>query len=201
MMLRFTRAAVAAAALAVAVPASAQAAATATDRAFVREMVPHHEMAVEMGEMAKMDGEHRQIRALAARIVSAQTGEIKTLRKIAKSLGVTPAKMPEDGKMSEAMMRDLETLGVSEEESGMAMDMHELHSAKHFDRAFIDMMIPHHAGAIRMARAELRKGTDARLRKLARAIISDQAREIRQMNAWRRAWYGKTSPEGGVPTA
>ena len=114
---------------------------------------------------------------------------------------MTPEKEPSGGKMSETMMRDLDTLGVTPEESGMAMDMHELHHAKPFDKAFIDMMIPHHAGAIRMARAERAKGTDSQLRKLASAIIRDQAKEIRQMNAWRKAWFGKSSPAGGVPTA
>jgi uncharacterized protein (DUF305 family) len=170
-----------------------------TDRAFVREMVPHHEMAVEMAEMARMDGEHAKVRRLARRVVDAQTGEIRTLEKIARRLGVTPESMPMDGKMSEQMVRDHETLGVSMEQSGMTMDMDDLHGAEPFDRAFIDMMIRHHQGAIRMARAERAEGRHPRLRRIARAIITDQAKEIRQMNAWRKAWYGATSPAGGVP--
>jgi uncharacterized protein (DUF305 family) len=170
-----------------------------TDRAFVREMIPHHEMAVDMAKMAKTDGEHAKIRRLARRIIGTQTGEIRTLEKIARRLGVTPASMPMDGEMSDQMLRDLETLGVSPTESGMSMDMHDLHGAKPFDRMFIDMMIPHHQGAIRMARAERVKGSHARLRRIARAIITGQAKEIRQMNTWRKAWYGATSPAGGVP--
>jgi uncharacterized protein (DUF305 family) len=62
-------------------------------------------------------------------------------------------------------------------------------------------MIPHHQGAIRMARAELAKGTNTKLRSIARGIITAQAAEIRQMNSWRKAWYGTTSPAGGVPKA
>ena len=180
-------------------PAAAQAKANATDRAFVREMVPHHQMATEMAAMAKTDGSHAKVRALGGRIVSAQTAEIKTLRRLAKSLGTSPAKMPEGGKMSTTMMRDLDRLGVSQEQSGMTMGMDELHGATAFDRMFIDLMIGHHQGAIRMARGELARGTDARVRKIASAVVSDQAKEIRQMNAWRKAWYGKASPAGGVP--
>ena len=200
-MHRSIRAAVCVAALTLSAPAAAHAAANDTDRAFVREMAPHHQMAIQMAAMAKTDGGHRQIRVLAAQIIKAQTSEIRTLRSIAKSLSVTPEKMPENGTMSDTMMRDFDTLGVSAESSGMSMDMHELHHAKPFDKAFIDMMIPHHAGAIRMARAERAKGTDSRLRKIASAIIRDQAKEIRRMNAWRKAWFGKSSPAGGVPTA
>jgi uncharacterized protein (DUF305 family) len=204
---RFTSAAALTVAVALAISATgiaapAQAvkpAANATDRAFVREMIPHHEMAVEMAKMARMHGEHAQIRTLAGKIITAQNREIRTLTTIAKSLGVSPAKMPANGHMSMQMMRDLHTLGVSMSQSGMTMNMSELDGAKPFDRKFIDMMIPHHQGAIRMARAELAKGKNAKLRSIARGIITAQAAEIRQMNSWRKAWYGKTSPAGGVP--
>jgi uncharacterized protein (DUF305 family) len=202
---RFARSAALAAVLVLPVagasPALADGTANATDRAFVREMIPHHQMATEMAKMAKTDGEHAKIRRLARRIITAQSAEIRTLKRIAKDLGVTPAEMPMDGEMSEQTMRDLETLGLAEEESGMAIDMHDLHGAKPFDRVFIDMMIPHHQGAIRMARAELAKGKNRRLRRIARNIVRDQAKEIRTMNAWREAWYGAPSPAGGVPTS
>jgi uncharacterized protein (DUF305 family) len=152
-----------------------------------------------MAKMARMHGEHAQIRTLAGKIITAQNREIRTLTTIAKSLGVSPAKMPANGHMSMQMMRDLHTLGVSMSQSGMTMNMSDLDGAKPFDRKFIDMMIPHHQGAIRMARAELAKGKNAKLRSIARGIITAQAAEIRQMNSWRKAWYGKTSPAGGVP--
>lgn len=46
------------------------------------------------------------------------------------------------------------------------------------DADFAAMMIPHHQGAIDMAKAELKYGKNARLRTLARNIIVDQQREI-----------------------
>jgi uncharacterized protein (DUF305 family) len=52
-----------------------------------------------------------------------------------------------------------------------------------------------------MARAELAKGKHCQLRRIARNIVRDQAKEICTMNAWRQAWYGAPSPAGGVPTA
>ena len=202
---RFARGAAVAAVLVLPVagasPALAAGTSNATDRAFVREMVPHHQMATDVADMARGGGEHAKIRRLARNIIKAQSPEIRTLEQIAKNLGVTPAGMPMGGEMNEQTMRDLKTLGVTEEQSGMGMDMHDLHGAKPFDRTFIDMMIPHHQGAIRMARAELAKGKDRRLRSIARTIVRDQAKEIRTMNAWRTAWYGTPSPAGGVPTA
>jgi uncharacterized protein (DUF305 family) len=190
-------AALAAVALLAAAPTAAQAKVTAVDRAFVREMIPHHKMAVEMAEMARMQAAHARIKTLAKSIIDDQNAEIRELTAIRKRLKVTP--LPSGHEEHEAMMRDAETLGLGMDEMGMDMDMDELDGAKPFDRKFIDMMITHHQGAIRMARAELAKGTSAQLRKIARAIVSAQKHEITQLNTWRKAWYGATSPSGGIP--
>jgi uncharacterized protein (DUF305 family) len=182
------------------VPAAAQAkGVTATDRAFVREMIPHHRMAVEMAEMARMDASHEQIKALAKSIIEGQNAEIRELTAIRKGLGVKP--LPGGDAGHELMMRDAETFGLTMGQMAMDMDMDELHGAKPFDRKFIDMMIPHHQGAIRMAGAELANGRSAKLRAIARAIVAAQKREITELNAWRKAWYGRTSPAGGIPPA
>jgi len=81
------------------------------------------------------------------------------------------------------------------------MNMSALNTARPFDRAFVDQMVPHHQGAIRMARAELAKGVDPQLRRISSAIVAAQAKEIGQMNSWRASWYGQPSPAGGVPPA
>jgi len=57
------------------------------------------------------------------------------------------------------------------------------------DHDFASMMIPHHQGAIDMAKAELVYGNDSVMRRLAQEILVDQQSEIDAM----RLWLGKTA--------
>src|SRR5271169_1597479 len=52
------------------------------------------------------------------------------------------------------------------------------------DHDFATMMIPHHQGAIDMAKAELSYGKDPVMRRLAQEILVDQQSEIDVMNLW-----------------
>lgn len=70
---------------------------------------------------------------------------------------------------------------------GAAMDrmMTAMHvpQSQDLDRDFVAMMVPHHQGAIDMAVAELRYGTNPRLKRIAQEIIIEQQQEIAAMNA------------------
>lgn len=158
---------------------------TEVDRAFVAGMVPHHQLAIEMAKVAQERGESPFVRELADEIVAAQSEEIRLMRRIDSELAKEGVEVGD--------------LGVPEHLTGMESSMAELESARPFDRTFIDMMVAHHAGAIRQARIEIEEGENEDLMALAQRIIEAQSREIRAMNEHRAEEFGAPSPSGGVP--
>jgi uncharacterized protein (DUF305 family) len=160
----------------------------AIDRAFIAGMIPHHESAVEMAEMALDEGESQFVEDLANDIVRSQNEEISRMREIDRQLAA-------QGVERGAMDMPAHEMGMDMDEEAMA----QLRDADPFDRAFIDEMVPHHQGAIRMARMQLAQGENAELKELAQQIVDAQAREIDAMNREREERFGAPSPAGGVP--
>ena len=151
------------------------------DRAFVKEMVPHHQSAVEMAELAQRHGERRQIKQLAREIIAAQNAEIERMRGL-------------DQRLADAGVAT-RSLDMTAHEMGTHMDPGALRRAEPFDRAFLDMMIPHHEGAIRMAKLQLERGRNRTVKRLAEGIVDAQTNEIALMHQWRIQWYGVTGHE------
>ncbi|HEY9862466.1 MAG TPA: DUF305 domain-containing protein [Candidatus Obscuribacterales bacterium] len=64
-----------------------------------------------------------------------------------------------------------------------------------FDLRFVDAMIPHHEGAIAMAKEAQQKSQRPEIQKLAAGIIAAQNREIGELKQWRQAWYPNASAQ------
>ena len=156
--------------------------ANGTDAAFVNAMIPHHEAAVDAADLALSRAEHRRLESLAEGIVQFQSAELATLRVGARRARRRPASRRA-------------TSGLSRSEQGMDHDPAALRDVADFDCAFLEMMIPHHEGAIRMARAELESGIHAELRRMSENIIDSQGFEIRQMKRFQRQWCDGSSSE------
>lgn len=161
--------------------------AAAAEQGFLQAMVPHHQSAVEMAKVAQVEGESSFVRRLADEIVRSQTAEVGQMKRIHQRLFGSPLEPNMGGHMA---------LGLSAEEAGMnhmggAM---MIRGKRPFDRAFVDQMVPHHQGAIRMAEAVLGRTRDPALRRLAEDVIAAQRREIREMNSFREREFGGPVP-------
>lgn len=57
------------------------------DSAFIEQMIPHHQGAIEMAKLAKTNAYHQEIKDMADDIISAQTNEIEIMRQWQKTWG------------------------------------------------------------------------------------------------------------------
>ena len=150
--------------------ASTAAGARDGDVAFAQMMIPHHQQAVEMAEVALQNPTASPaVKDLARQIKAAQGPEIATMSGWLKAWGApTSAAMDHGGggMMSEHQMR---TLGAT---SGAA-----------FDRMWLTMMVEHHRGAVSMAQEVLSTTADPEVGQLARAVVDGQQKEIATMQA------------------
>ena len=90
-------------------------------------------------------------------------------------------KMVQD--MMPAASDSASTKAYKEAHIKMMQDMHITYSGNS-DVDFVRGMIPHHQGAIAMAKVQLQSGKDAKMKELAKKIIADQEKEIAQMQDW-----------------
>jgi uncharacterized protein (DUF305 family) len=157
-------------------PASAAPAPAAPpDRAFLVGMVPHHQAAVDMAQVELDHGVDPRVRVLARSIVTDQQHEIgQMVRTAQEHYGFTPS-TTRPGPMGELMGQPI-TMDMSMMGPMLAPD-------PRVDHAFLTMMIPHHAAGVVMADEEITSGTDPGLKTLSSAIITEQSREIGQMQA------------------
>lgn len=155
---------------------------SAGDIAFAQLMIPHHEQAIQMADMAATNASSPQVKDLAAQIKKAQDPEIQTMSGWLDTWGA-PASMPSSSGSGGSM--DGMDMGGMTAGAGMmsAADMTKLDTTKGaaFDKMWLQMMITHHQGAISMAQQVASTTTDPQVKAMAEAIIKGQTAEIAAM--------------------
>lgn len=141
----------------------------AGDVMFAQMMIPHHQQAIEMADLALANAStSADVKGLAQQIRAAQDPEITTMH----------GWLREWGAPTSAAATDHGTNGMMSEQ-----DMASLKAAEgaEFNRTWLEMMIEHHRGAVTMAQDVLSSTEDAAVASLARAIVDGQKREIATM--------------------
>jgi uncharacterized protein (DUF305 family) len=136
---------------------------SAEDIAFAEMMIPHHEQAIEMSEIALLNTTNPDVLLLAQQIKDAQSPEIELMKSWDGVKSSTHAGHQMDGMLSDAEIAALRTAQGAE-----------------FDRLFLQGMIKHHEGAITMAQAVV-NSVNKEVADLAASIINAQELEISKM--------------------
>ena len=147
------------------------------DVTFAQEMIPHHQQAIEMADLAESRAESQEVKDLATDIEAAQGPEIETLTGWLESWGED---VPDEG------MSGMDHGDMSSDDMGGMMTADEMAdldaaSGAEFDQMFLTMMIEHHEGAIEMAKTEQSEGEFPEALDMAKEIETTQAEEIQTM--------------------
>jgi len=142
------------------------------DVEFAAGMVPHHQQAVVMADMAVAHGGTDDFLALAKAIKAAQQPEIEQMSGWLTGWG---EQVPDAG--SHAGHADMGMMSQQELDDLDAM------VGSGFEGMWLTTMVEHHEGALDMARSQLAKGENPEARKLAQSIITSQTAEIATMKA------------------
>lgn len=145
------------------------------DTAFAKSMLGHHRGALELAKVQLKYGTDEAMRQLAQDIIATQQLEIDILNKWLASHPDAARPKPNTEAMQQAYARSMDVLN-GDMVLGIADPMP--------DMAFARGMLPHHIGAVDMAKIQLRYGTDDEMRTLAKDIIATQQAEIERMEDW-----------------
>ncbi|WP_277866203.1 DUF305 domain-containing protein [Candidatus Synechococcus calcipolaris] len=141
---------------------------------FLREMIPHHQEAIDTAEIILARSQRPEMKAFAQEIIAVQSAEIQQMA------AWLAAWHPNENQPSQyqPMMRDLTNL-----------------EGDRLDQVFLEDMIMHHMGAVMMSQQLLRGNLveNEPVKPFAEAIVSSQSQEIQQMHTWLSAWFSSSS--------
>jgi uncharacterized protein (DUF305 family) len=150
----------------------------AADVAFAQLMIPHHQQAIEMADLALKYAKSPQVKELATQIKGAQDPEVEMMSQWLQDWGA-PMTMPSsDGDMGDMDMGGMGPAGMMSEEEIQALG--EARGAT-FDQMWLQMMIAHHQGAVAMAQQVLETTNDPQVTALAQDVVQAQQAEIDAM--------------------
>ena len=152
---------------------------TAADAKFLRDMIPHHQQALDMSALVAERTERAAMIDLAGRIESTQRDEITFMQNWLTERGLAPAET--DWHHHAHGDHAMEGMATHEQMAELAAS-----SGTAFDRLFLRLMITHHAGALVMVEDLLEAFGSARdpvLFEFVSDIETDQQAEIERMSA------------------
>jgi uncharacterized protein (DUF305 family) len=157
------------------------------DLRFIDAMIPHHQGAVEMAKEAQQKSKRPEIKTLADNIIKSQNQEITQMKQWRQAWYPKAGEKPmaynsQMGHMMEMSSDQMKTMMMSQDLGA---------ADANFDLRFLNAMIPHHEGAVTMAKDVLNKSKRPEVKQLAQEIIKTQNAEIEQMQQWRKTWYNK----------
>ena len=150
------------------------------DKSFIEMMIPHHQSANEMAQMALSRAKSPEVKKLAQKIIQEQTREISEMQTYFKQWYGT--ELPMKGmQMNMSRMGQPMVMSMQQQQMMSQEMMQALSNAPNFDQEFLRQMTRHHQMATMMAGMVVDSARHPEIRTLAQNIIRSQNEEIAQM--------------------
>jgi len=156
------------------------------DAHFIEQMIPHHEDAITMAQLAEIKAKTPEVKQLATNIIGSQGKEIDQMKSWYKQWFGRDLPTGKNVMTQHGMMGGNQSMHMGM--MGNETDSTRLENAVDFDKAFVEDMIPHHQMAVMMASMLKNGSSRPEMRKLADDIITAQTSEIDQMRGWLTQW-------------
>ena len=153
------------------------------DKAYLTDMIAHHQGALNMASQARELATKAEIRTLADAILSSQESEVRQMMDWQQkwNYSATDSSNPHAGHMMESSG----TMG--DDMANMEAKLNGL-SGEAYDKEFLKQMILHHQQAVDMSKYAETNAKHQEVKDLARAVITAQEKEIADMKSWQQKW-------------
>lgn len=143
----------------------------AFDIAFVREIIPIHEEAVEIAYAATLNADHTELLRWNQQMIDRKTNQVKQMLGFLKEAGATPGRR---------------NVGIVTEP---VKKMRGLKGAA-LERAYMPLIITHLEGSMALANLATTKAAQPEVRALALVVARVEKQEIALLRGWLKQWYG-----------
>ena len=146
------------------------------DLQFLDTMTMHHRHGIEMARIGRERARSNALKTLAGAMFIHLQQETERMRALRDRWYPAAADARNTNLPGAALMRSMDMTVMTDP------------SGKEFDIAFVDSMVPHHQGAIAMARDAMVRAQHEEVKAIAREIAEREQREVEKLERWKRQW-------------
>jgi len=153
------------------------------DKAYLTDMIAHHQGALNMASQARELATKAEIRTLSNSILSSQATEVQQMMDWQQEwkYSATDSSNPHAGHMMES------SGSMGDDMADMEARLNGL-SGDAYDKEFLKQMILHHQQAVDMSKYADANAKHQEVKDLAQAVITAQEKEIADMKSWQQKW-------------
>ncbi|MDR7555042.1 MAG: DUF305 domain-containing protein [Armatimonadota bacterium] len=142
------------------------------DVAFLRELIPVHEEAIEIALAATLNADHPELLQWNQVVIDRKSAQVRQMLAWLQAAGAAPGRRNANA-VTEPVKKVRSLKGAA------------------LEKVYLPLMAAHLEQSVALARLAVTKASRAEVRTMARQIVQTETREAAMLRDWLRRWYGK----------